>query len=283
MRNARTPIDQAESSITLMGWMDRFLGKGASSSGPDTSSADVGVPDLAAPVYARALVLHVDRAGATVEVQPPGRAPFREELRSGTDPGGFSGLVMRWHVPVIVDGEDARRVILLEPPCGPDLPRVPADLQAVRDARDVRTSALAARYPPPSAAALANLMAPTASAAHPAWDAVCYRIGLLTTLEAQAILDRIRSDGNAWERAVAELYSWGPNIPDDLRKEVGLYLSHLYDVAPQGRGIDRGPFWTLGVIALMRDLSPGEVNAQVFERVMCPFIEVCGTLPEQLL
>ncbi|RDB49102.1 hypothetical protein [Tsukamurella tyrosinosolvens] len=266
-----------------MGWMDRLLGTGPFSGGPDASSADVGVPDLVEPVYARALVLHADLAVATVEVQPPGRASFRVELRSGSDPGSFSGLVIRWHVPVIVDGEGARRVVLLEPPCGPDLPLVTDDLQAVRDARDLRTSALAARYPPPSAAGLANLMAPTASAAHPAWDAVCYRIGLLTTLEARAILDRIRSDGNAWERAVAELYSWGPNIPDDLRKQVGLYLSHLYDVAPQGRGIDSGPFWTLGVVALMRDLSPGDVDAQVFERVMRPFIEVCGTLPEQLL
>lgn len=267
-----------------MGWMDRLLGKGAPSpSAPDTSSADVGVPDLAEPVYARALVLHVDHDAAIVEVQPPGRAFFRAELRSGTDPGGFTGLVVRWHAPVIIDGADTRCVVLLEPPCGPDLPLVPDALQAIRDARDLRTSALAARYPPPSAAELANVMEPTASAAHPAWDAVCSRLGLLTTPEAQAVLDRIRSDGNAWVRAEAELYSWGPSVPDDLRKRVGLFLSHLHDVAPQGRGIDRGPFWTLGVAALMRDLAPGEVDARVFELVLGPFVDVCGPLPEQLL
>lgn len=267
-----------------MGWMDRLLGKDVPSPGAlDTSSADVGVPDLAEPVYARALVLRVEHDAAIIEVQPPGRASFRAELHSGTDPGSFTGLVIRWHAPVIIDGSNPRRVILLEPPCGPDLPLIPDDLQTIRDARDLRTSALAARYPPPSAAELANLMAPTASAAHPAWDAVCYRLGLLTTLEAHAVLDRIRSDGNAWVRAEQQLYSWGPSVPDDLRQRVGLFLSHLYDVAPQGRGIDRGPFWTLGVAALMRDLSPGDVDVQVFERVMRPFIDVCGLLPDQLL
>lgn len=265
-----------------MGWIDRLRGRERPSTG-DAVSADVGVPDLAEPVYARALVLQVDHDAAIIEVQPPGRASFRAELRSGTDPGSFTGLVIRWHAPVIIDGADPKRVILLEPPCGPDLPLVPDDLQAIRDARDLRTSALAARYPPPSAAELANLMAPTASAAHPAWDAVCYRLGLLTTPEAQAILDHIRRDGNAWVRAEAELYSWGPSIPDDLRKQVGAFLSHLHDVAPQGRGIDRGPFWTLGVAALMRDLAPNDVDARVFEQVMAQFVDVCGPLPEQLL
>lgn len=266
-----------------MGWIDRLLRKGVTSPAAYAASADFGVPDLVDPVYARALVLQVDHDAATVDVQPPGRASFRAELRSATDPGSFTGLVMRWHTPVIIDGADTRCVVLLEPPCGPDLSLVPDDLQAVRDARDLRTSALAARYPPPSAAELANLMAPTASAAHPVWDAVCYRIGLLTTIEAQAILDHIRSDGNAWERAVAELYSWGPSIPDDLRKQVGSFLSHLHDVAPQGPGIDRGPFWTLGVAALMRDLAPDDVEIRLFERVMGPFVNVCGTLPAQLL
>lgn len=265
-----------------MGWIDRLRGRERPSTG-DAASADVGVPDLAEPVYARALVLQVDHDAAIIEVQPPGRASFRAELRSGTDPESFTGLVIRWHAPVIIDGADPKRVILLEPPCGPDLPLVPDDLQAIRDARDLRTSALAALYPPPSAAELANLMTPTASAAHPAWDAVCYRLGLLTTPEAQAILDHIRRDGNAWVRAEAELYSWGPSIPDDLRKQVGAILSHLHDVAPQGRGIDRGPFWTLGVAALMRDLAPNDVDARVFELVMGPFVDVCGPLPEQLL
>lgn len=265
-----------------MGWMDRLLGRGSpslplSAAGP--SFADVGVPDLAAPLYASALVLHRDRGTAIVEVQPPGWEPFRADLRSGSDPEGFTGLVMRWHVPVIIDANDPTAVILLEPPCGPDLPLVPEGLQTVREARDLRTAALANRYPPPDAAELVRLMEPTASAAHPAWDAVCYRIGLLTTLEAQAILDRLRGDGNAWDRAEAELYSWGPSIPDDVRTQVGSFLSHLYDVAPQGRGIDRGPFWTFGVVALMRDLSPDEVAPAVFERVMRPFIDVCGSLP----
>ncbi|BDH59031.1 hypothetical protein [Tsukamurella sp. PLM1] len=265
-----------------MGWMDRLRGRQRpATDAPE--SADVGVPDLADPVHARALVLEVDGAAATVEVQPPDRAAFRTELRSGTDPTGFSGLVVRWHVPALVDGADPRRVFLLEPPCGPDLPLVPDELQAIRDARDLRTSALAARYPPPSAAELAHLMAPTASAAHPAWDAVCYRLGLMTTLEAHAVLDGIRRDGNAWDRAEAHLYSWGPSIPDDLRTRVGAFLSHLYDVAPQGPGIKRQPFWTLGVAALMRDLSPGDVDATVFERVMRPLVEACGPLPEQLL
>lgn len=267
-----------------MGLMRRLLGYGSTSSTiAESSFADVGVPDLADPLYALALVLHVDRGTAIVEVQPPGREPFRAELRSGTDPEGFTGLVMRWHVPVIIDADDPTVVILLEPPCGPDLPLVPEDLQAVREARDLRTAALANRYPPPDAAELAQVREPTASAAHPAWDAVCYRLGLLTTLEAQAILDRLRGDGNAWDRAEAELYSWGPSIPDDVRKQVGLFLSHLHDVAPQGRGIDRGPFWTFGVVALMRDLSPDEVPAAVFERVMRPFVDVCGPLPRQLL
>lgn len=267
-----------------MGWMDRLLGKGAPSpNAPDTSSADVGVPDLAEPVYARALVLQVDRGAATIEVQPPGRASFRAELRSGTDPGGFTGLVARWHTPVIIDGADPRRVVLVEPPCGPDLPLVPDALQAIRDARDLRTSVLAAQYPPPSAAELANLREPNASAAHPAWDAVCYRLGLLTTLEARAVRDGIRRDGNAWDQAEVDLYSWGPRVPDDLRKQVGAFLLHLDHVAPQGSGIDLRPFWTLGVAVLMRDLAPGDVDARVFERVMGPFVDVCGPLPEQLL
>lgn len=264
--------------------MDRL--RGMSSSGPEVGAplpADVGAPDLVEPLYARALVLESDRSSAVVEVQPPGRASYRAELRSGTDPGSFTGLVMRWHVPVIVDAADPERVLLLEPPCGPDLPLVPADLQAIRDARNLRTSALAAQYPPPSAAELANLMEPTVSAAHPAWDAVCFRLGLLSTLEARAVLNGIRSDGNGWEQAEERLYSWGPRIPDDLRKQVGAFFLHLDHVAPQGPGIDLQPFWTLGVAALMRDLAADEVDTGVFERVMGPFVDVSGPLPEQLL
>lgn len=269
-----------------MRWVDRLLGRRSPSpSAARPLFADVGVPDLAAPLHARALVLHrgSGAAEAIVEVQPPGREPFRAELRSGSDPGGFAGLVMRRHVPVIIDADDPTIVILLEPPCGPDLPLVPEDLQAVREARDLRTAGLMKRYPVPAPAELAMLMEPTASAVHPAWDAVCCRMGLLTTAEAQAVLDRLRGDGNAWDRAEAELYSWGPSVPDDLRKQVGSFLSHLYEVAPQGRGIVNAPFWTFGVAALMRDLSPGEVPAAVFERVMRPFVDVCGPLPRQLL
>lgn len=61
------------------------------------------------------------------------------------------------------------------------------------------------------------------------------------------------------------------------------FLLHLDHVAPQGSGIDLRPFWTLGVAALMRDLEPGDVDTRVFKRVMGPFIEVCGPLPDQLL
>lgn len=268
-----------------MGWLDRLRRPvPAEAVAPETTLfADIAVPDLIAPLYARALVLERDGTVVTVEVQPPGRESFRAELRSGTDPGSLSGLVIRWHVPVIIDASVPDTVLLLEPPCGPDLPLVPEGLQAIRDARDLRTSALATRYPPPSAAELAALLEPTASAVHPAWDAVCYRLGLLTTHEACAVLDGIRSDGNGWERAESVLYSWGPSIPDDLRKQVGAHLMHLDHVAPQGRDIDRQPFWTFGVAALMRDLSPSEVELKVFQRVMRPFVDVCGPLPEQLL
>jgi len=284
-----------------MGWTTRWRGGGratppdpvtaeasaaARSRAAARSFADVGVPDLAEPVYARAMVLDVDRGhrrhSALVEVQPPGGEPYRAELRSGSDPGGFAGLVIRWHVPVLTDGAAPDTVILLEPPCGPDLPSVAPEMQTVRDARDLRTAALADRYRPPSAAELAAFLAPTATVVHPAWDAVCYRLGLLTTLEARAVVDGIRSDGNAWDRAEAELYSWGPSIPDDLRTRVGAFVSHLDDVAPHGRGIDRAPFWTFGVAALMRDLHPDEVDAQVFGTVMRPFVGVCGALPDRL-
>lgn len=267
-----------------MGWFDRPAGRMARGGGSSGAvGADVGVPELAEPLYARALVLGTGVRSAIVEVQAPGREPFRAELRSGTQPSGFSGLVLRWHVPVIIDAADPSGALLLEPPCGPDLPLVPDELQAVRDARDLRTSALAVRYPPPSAARLAATMAPTASAAHPAWDAVCFRLGLMTTAEARAVVDAIRADGNAWGRAETELYSYGPSIPDDLRKRVGTFIGHLVEVAPHGRDLDVAPFWTFGVAALMRDLHPGEADAAVFERVMRPFTGVCGPLPDQLL
>lgn len=101
--------------------------------------------------------------------------------------------------------------------------------------------------------------------------------------KARAVLDGIRSDGNAWDKAETHLYSCGPGIPDDLRNQVGANLMHLDQVAPRRLGIDLRPFWTLGVAALMRDLAPDEVDPRVFERVMCPFVEVCGPLPKQLL
>ncbi|MET7641131.1 hypothetical protein [Streptomyces sp. NPDC005438] len=267
-----------------MGWMDRLLGR---TPPPEPVAAplyaDVGVPDLVEPLYARALVLAVDRGTATVDVQPPGRGSFRTELRSGTSPDSFRGLVPRWHVPVVLDASDPDTVVLLEPPCGPDLPLVPDDLQHVRDARDLRTSELTERYPPPSAARLSVLMEPTASAVHPAWDALCFRLGLLTTPEARTVLDRIRADGNAWQRAEEELYAWGPFLPDDPRKQVGTFFAHLDSVAPREPRIDSAPFWTFGVAALMRDFKPEETGLKVFERVMRPFVEVCGPLPEQLL
>lgn len=256
----------------------------ARQSDPDESAsyADVGVPELVDPLYARALVLAVDRGVAVVEVEPPGRDPYRAEVHSGTDPHGFTGMVIRWRVPVIVDAADPAAVHLLEAPCGPDLPLVPDEVTAIRAARDARTDLIAMRYPPPSPAALVALMAPTASAAHPAWDAVCYCLGLLTTGRALAILDGIRADGNSWERAEADLYAWGPGVADDARTRVGAFLNHLGDVAPQGRTLDLAPFWTFGVAALMRDLHPDEVDRAVFARVMAPFVDVCGDLPEEL-
>ena len=172
-------------------------------------------------------------------------------------------------------------MVLLEPPCGPDLPLVPDDLQAIRDARDLRTSALAGQYPPPSASELAKVMEPIASAAHPAWDALCYRLGLMTTLEAHAILDGIRRDGNSWEKAEAQLYSWGPSVPDDLRKQVGAFLLHLDHVAPQGPGIDPRPFWTLGVASLMRDLAPDESALLGSERWEALRFSPAGSEPGQ--
>ena len=268
-----------------MGWVQRLLGRSAAPAEPAPAEvfSDLGVPDLAEPVHARALVLAEHRRTATVDVEPPGRETFRAELRSATPEGSFSGLVMRWHVPVLYAAQHPDVVHLVEPPCGPDLPLVPDELREVREVRDLRTAALLARYPLPSAAQLAVQMAPTASQVHPAWDAVCYRIGLMTTAEAQAVLDGIRADGNAWDRTVASLYSWGPDVPDDRRKLIGRYVAHLGHVAPQGREIEQGPFWTLGVATLMRDLSPSEVDTSVFERVMRPFVEVCGPLPDALL
>ncbi|MFB6393307.1 hypothetical protein [Polymorphospora lycopeni] len=70
-------------------------------------------------------MLDLNRSTAAVDVQSPGRDSFRAELRGGTEPGSFTGLVMRWHAPVIIDNADQSTVILLEPPCGPDLPLVP--------------------------------------------------------------------------------------------------------------------------------------------------------------
>lgn len=269
-----------------MGWAGRLFRRKAEPTDADLAKkfSDVGVPELTHPSYARALMLDTggDRT-ATVEVQPPGQAPYRAELRSGTTPGSLAGLVIRWHWPVVYDAQQPDVVYALEPPCGPDLPLISAELQAVRDARDLRTTTLAEKYPPPSAAQLFVLMRPTASAVHPAWDAVCSRMGLMTTTEAQAVLDNIRADGNGWDRAQAHLYSWGPDVPDDLRLEFGKYISHLYYVAPQGRELDRKSFWTLGIAALMRGLKPSEVEPAVFERVMRPFTDACGPLPDSLL
>lgn len=246
-------------------------------------TADIGVPDLVDPVYGRALILDVGlrNSDATADIEVPGMQPYRVQLQGGASPGSFGGLVPGWGAPVLVDATDTERTILLEPPCGPDLPLVSDDLQQVRDARDLRTSALAEKYPPPSAAQIEERLRSTASAVHPYWDAVCWRIGLLTTAEARAVIDRIRSDGNSWDAAEAELYSCGQSIPNDLRTRIGECVSHLRDVAPAISSADVQLLWTFGVAALMHDLKRDEVDDDVYERVMHPFVEVCGPLPEE--
>lgn len=283
-----------------MGWLGRVFRREPSGEEPAEAEphgrradirwdADIGVPELGEPVYARARVLEsvlgdtvvTYHSIVTADIEVPGSEPYRVRLRSGTDPDGLNGLVLGRHVPVIVDAADLERVIVIEPPCGPDLPLVPDDLQKIRDARDMRTAALAEKYPPPSAHQMELRLRPTASAAHPYWDAVCWRLGLLTTIEVREIIDRIRADGNAWDSATAELYSCGPLLPDDLRRRVGDYVMHVQRVAPAISYAEEQVLWTLGVAALMRDLGSDEVDDAVYERVMRPFVEVCGPLPEE--
>lgn len=249
----------------------------------DGRFCDVGVPDLADPAHARVKSLGMadgrrGDGGWVVDVLVPGRESVRGTIRSGTKPGGLGGLVIRFDVPAIVDLADPERILLLEPPCGPDLPLVEPDMQRVRDARDLRTSALGLRYPPPSTARLFSLMAPTASAVHPLWDAMRFRMGLMTTTEARAVLDGIRADGDDWSDAYARGNPAGYLLGSDFFVPQAECLSHLRNIAPGGGDIDEQPLMTIGLAVLLRELRPDLVDPQLFARLVRPFVDVCGPI-----
>ncbi|WP_087006610.1 hypothetical protein [Gulosibacter sp. 10] len=252
-------------------------------SGPMTP-ADLGVPEFEQPEYVRLHVLGSDLdvqpfdSEFIVDVEAPGREPYRGRIRSGTTPSSLRGLVIDWRVPGLVDRADPEQIVVLEPPCGPDLPLVEPEVQANRDARDLRTAEILGRYPVPSAAQLHERMRPTAPATHPLWDAVCFRMGLLSSAEATAVLDRIRAEGDDWSRASRALHMSRPSFESNLFREQGKALAHLDDVAPFGKHFDEQPLMTIGMAVLQHELMPEQTHPAAYQRVIRPFTEVCGPI-----
>ena len=246
----------------------------------DGRFCDVGVPELAEPEHVRLRVLDCNQS-LDVEIHAPGGAPYRGTTRSGTRPFSTSGLVVGFFAPGIIDRATPARILLLEPPCGPDLPLVGPEQQQVRDARDLRTAALLHRYPVPSTAKLFERMQPTASATHPLWDALRFRMGLMTTPEARAVLERIRADGNAWDEARTAVNPAWHFLGSDFFTPQADCLSQLARVAPGGRDIDEQPLMTIGLAVLLRELRPDAVDPEPFARLVQPFIDVCGQIDER--
>ncbi|WP_353115161.1 hypothetical protein [Microbacterium sp.] len=213
-----------------------------------------------------------------VEVHAPGQEPRRAEIRSGTRPSSLGGLVHGFFVPGIRDRANPSRILLLEPPCGPDLPLVDPKMQRHRDARDLRTAELQHKYPPPTTAQLFELMRPTASATHPLWDALRYRMGLMTNPEARAVLNRIRADGNAWDESLVFVNPGHHFVGSNMTVEQADCLSHVAKVAPGGREIDEQPLMSIGLAVLLRELHPEEVDHGAYARLVQPFVEVCGSI-----
>lgn len=264
---------------------DFFRGSARRERREDGRFCDVGVPEFVEAQYAKLLVLGLAESrrynGAyLVEVQCPGREPYRATIRSGTNPSSIRSLVLGFHAPGLIDCAHPSRVALLEPPCGPNLPMVEPLVQKNRDARDLRTSELLLRYPPPATAQLFEMMRPTASAVHPLWDALRFRMGLMTTLEAEAVLDRIRGDGNAWQETLVTLNP-GWHLPSsDFFTTQAECLGHLARVAPAGGAIDEQPLMSIGLAVLLRELRPEAVDMALFDRLVRPFVEVCGPIDE---
>ncbi|QZY52393.1 hypothetical protein [Leucobacter tenebrionis] len=261
-----------------MGLYERFAARRE-----DGRFCDIGVPDLVEPEHVRIRVLGSATSrrydGAfVVDVHAPGREPVRGEVRSGMKPSSLGGLVPGFFVPGIVDRANPSRILLVEPPCGPDLPLVDPKVQQNRDMRDLRTAALLHRYPPPSTARLFELMEPTASAAHPLWDAVRFRMGLMTGPEARAVLDRIRADGNAWDEAQVAVNPAWHLLGSDFFTPQAECLSHLGKVAPGGREIDEQPLMSIGLAVLLRELHREQVDPDAYARLVRPFVEVCGPI-----
>lgn len=249
----------------------------------DGRYCDVGVLDLSEPEHVRLRVLGSAASrqydGAfLVEVHAPGQEPRRAHIRSGTRPSSLGGLVHGFSVPGVHDRANPSRVLLLEPPCGPDLPMVDPKMRQHRDTRDLRTAELQRTYPAPSTAQLLELMRPTASATHPLWDAVRYRMGLMTSAEARAVLDRIRADGNAWDEALVLVNPGSRFVGSDMTSWQADCLSHIAKVAPGGREIDEQPLMSIGLAVLLRELHPEELDHGAYARLVRPFVDVCGEI-----
>jgi hypothetical protein len=249
----------------------------------DTFFCDVGVPDLSEPEPVQLHVLDFSTHKTyndviDVEVRAPGDAPYAATLRSGTTPSSASGLVIGFEAPGRIARADRARILLLEPPGGHDLPTVDAALQAVRDARDLRTAELSHRYPAPSTAELFERMSPTASATHPLWDALRFRMSLMTTAEARAVLDRIRAHGTTWqELQIALNPAWELGDMDVFTVQARC-LQHLSNVAPGGGSLDEQPLMSIGLGVLLRELRPHQVDPDLYAPFVQPFVDVCGEI-----
>jgi hypothetical protein len=201
---------------------------------PSVVTVDRGVPDLERPIHALLHVLNIEwvpdiRGRLSVDVEPVGSAPYRIALPYDRHVDIVSGVVVGFTVPGLTDAAHPERVILLEPPGGPDLPLVEEDLARARLERDARTEELSRRYPAPSVSGLRQLLSP--GSVVPAFQAARFRARLTTSHEARALVHSAMEAGITWKEASDRLQGLR-TMASEVHRDAAECFSHVDDVAP---------------------------------------------------
>ncbi|MGX6447972.1 hypothetical protein ACVU7I_07900 [Patulibacter sp. S7RM1-6] len=244
---------------------------------------DVAVPTgLEAPRHALLRPLGFDlqtrtsRSRMTAEVEPFGAPARRVTLRSGTRGTGFGALVPGAPCPALVDDEDPRVVLLVEPTGGYPVPVPTAEQQRTWPARDERTRRLRALYPAPSPRDLAGL----STARDRPFAGLLDRLRLLTTLEAEEVLRRVAAAGPSWREAADRFDVAEPSGLSALA-EVADALSHLTRVAGRPE-TDEDPLIRIADAMRRRHRvdgvpdDPGTPDRDDLRLVLAPLVAVCG-------
>jgi hypothetical protein len=224
----------------------------------------------------------LDEPGLFVsDVEPLTAEPYRVELPYASEPDLVAGVVLGYPVPGLVDLDNPRDVVLLEPPGGVDLPLVETDLAEARSQRDARTLELLHRFPSPTVAQLRALFgddpSPTA-ASSPLFPAARFRLHLLTTPEATDLLAAIDDSGDTWHEANDLLRRHRPGWDSAVYTEAAATVSHLSGVAPGGSRLDEQPLMDLLLALRAKDEAPGTVDELAFVTALHPWIQVLGPL-----